>query len=75
MTIQTLTLSQIQPSVLNPRKTDLKANDWLPEAMNFPAIDPDRASTQSGDIADKLEDEDAVLGEDDEQDDDYAEAA
>ncbi|OFW87700.1 MAG: hypothetical protein A3B66_00015 [Alphaproteobacteria bacterium RIFCSPHIGHO2_02_FULL_46_13] len=56
-------------------ETDLKANDWLPEAMNFPAIDPDCASTQSGDIADKLEDEDAALGEDDEQDDDYAEAA
>ena len=50
-------------------ESDLKVNDWLPEAMNFPAIDPDCKVQQfSGD----LPDEDDIFEDDDEE---YADVA
>lgn len=56
-----------------PTETDLKANDWLPEAMNFPAIDPDRKEPEAADMDEDFEDE--ALDEEGELDEDYAEAA
>lgn len=54
-------------------ETDRQANNWLPEAMNFPAIDPDRKEPE---VDDMDEDEDEVLDETNEQDDEeYSEAA
>lgn len=58
-----------------PTETDQKANDWLPEAMNFPAIDPDRKEPEMADTDEDFEDEDEVLDEESELADDYAEAA
>ncbi|PZQ45073.1 MAG: Fis family transcriptional regulator [Micavibrio aeruginosavorus] len=60
-----------------PTETDQKANDWLPEAMNFPAIDPDRKEPEVADMDEDFEDEEEVLdGESDELDDEeYSEAA
>ncbi len=59
-----------------PTETDLKANDWLPEAMNFPAIDPDRKEPEAIESDEDFEDEDEVQGEEGELDDEeYAEAA
>lgn len=36
---------QSAKKVKNPTENDLAANNWLPEVMNFPAIDPDRKDT------------------------------
>lgn len=58
-----------------PTETDQKANDWLPEAMNFPAIDPDRKEPEMANTDEDFEDEDEVLDEESEMADDYAEAA
>ena len=59
-----------------PSETDQKANDWLPEAMNFPAIDPDRKEPEMADTDEDFEDEDEVLDETGELDDEeYSEAA
>ena len=59
-----------------PTETDQKANDWLPEAMNFPAIDPDRKEPEMADTDEDFEDEDEVLDEESELDDEeYSEAA
>lgn len=42
----------------NPTENDLKANDWLPEAMAFPAVDPDRKEmVVVEDLDDVLDDE------------------
>lgn len=43
-----------------PTDSDHKANQWLPEAMNFPAIDPDRkdVSMEFGDFGGGIQDED-----------------
>jgi len=43
-----------------PSENDLKANDWLPEAMNFPAIDPDRKETDEDDILDEGDNSEAA---------------
>ena len=52
-----------------PTDTDLKANDWLPEAMSFPAIDPDRKEVEpSEDYEDDLIDEDEEHSEQDDED-------
>ena len=32
-------------SIENPSESELKAIDWIPEAMAFPAIDPDAIQT------------------------------
>ena len=55
-----------------PTETDLKANDWLPEAMNFPAIDPDRKEPEADDMDEDFEGEDEALDEEGGLDDDYA---
>lgn len=31
----------------------MTANDWLPEAMNFPAIDPDRKESEADEVLDE----------------------
>lgn len=52
-----------------PSDTDLKANDWLPEAMAFPSIDPDRKEVEpSEDYEDDLMDEDEESSDQDDED-------
>lgn len=59
-----------------PTESDQKANDWLPEAMNFPAIDPDRKEPEMADTDEDFEDEDEIFDEESELDDEeYSEAA
>lgn len=59
-----------------PTETDQTANDWLPEAMNFPAIDPDRKEPEADELEDDFENEDEVLDETSEVDDEeFSEAA
>lgn len=48
-----------------PTETDQKANDWLPEAMNFPAIDSDRKEPEMADTDEDFEDEECALEEED----------
>jgi hypothetical protein len=38
----------------NPAGSDLKARDWLPDAMGFPAVDP-ASSADAGEEADDAE--------------------
>ncbi len=54
--------------------TEKQANDWLPEAMAFPAVDPDHKEPE---VDEDFEDDEEVLdGESDELDDEeYSEAA
>lgn len=55
--------------------TEKQAASWLPEAMNFPAIDPDRKETEVVEWEDS-EDEDEILDEEGALDDEeYSEAA
>jgi ParB family chromosome partitioning protein len=54
-------------SVSNPTETDQSANAWLPEAMQFPAINPDASA--------EPDEEDFDSESDFENDDDYAQAA
>lgn len=43
-----------------PSESDFKANDWLPEAMAFPAIDPDRKDEPvDADFNDEIEDDES----------------
>ena len=59
-----------------PTETDQKANNWLPEAMNFPAIDPDHKEPEADELDDDFEDEDEVLEEEGEVDgEEFSEAA
>ena len=59
-----------------PTETDQTANNWLPEAMAFPAIDPDYKERQTVDTDEDFEDEDEILDEESEADDEeYSEAA
>ena len=65
-------------SAKEPTEIDQKANSWLPEAMNFPAIDPDRRQPEADDMDEDFTDEDEALDEAEEgelDEDDYAEAA
>lgn len=47
-----------------PTGSDIKANDWLPEAMAFPAIDPDhKGEPMDEDFEEEILDEDEELSE------------
>lgn len=65
-------------SASEPTEGDQKANNWLPEAMAFPAIDPDRKEREVADTDEDSEDEEETFDETEEgelDEDDYAEAA
>ncbi|MBU0801830.1 MAG: ParB/RepB/Spo0J family partition protein [Alphaproteobacteria bacterium] len=53
----------------SPSDNDLKANDWLPEAMAFPAIDPDRKDVEAYDnFEDDMMNADEETSEQDDED-------
>lgn len=65
-------------SAQEPTDGDQKANNWLPEAMAFPAIDPDRKEREVADMDEDSEDEEETFDEDEEgelDDEEYSEAA
>lgn len=51
-----------------PTDSDHKANEWLPEAMNFPAIDPDRkeVSMEDDDFEDDVSEDDDTFSDEEE---------
>lgn len=66
-------------SAKEPSDSDRQANDWLSEAMNFPAIDPDRKERAVAESDEDFEGDDEAFDESEEgeldEDEEYAEAA